>query len=97
MSGFVRHFMRHLRDLLPLALVVAGLIGGPAYAQDLSAAERDRLLVKVSALTSDPNVRLAVESQIRLGSYHLGTDKIIQQALEAQGLMGEEMKLALIH
>ena len=42
MPGWVRHLMR-LRELLPLALLLACLIGGPAYAQDLSPAERAQL------------------------------------------------------
>jgi hypothetical protein len=58
----------------------------------LSEVERARLLVKLTALTSDPNVRLAIESQITFGSYHLGTDEVIQAALEKQGLHGEELR-----
>jgi hypothetical protein len=58
----------------------------------LSRVERDRLLVKVTALTTDPNVRLAIESQIMLGSYYLGTEEVIQAALEKQGWQGEELR-----
>jgi hypothetical protein len=58
----------------------------------LSVAEKDRLLVKVDALASNPNVRVAIESQIKLGPYHMGTDQVIQHALETQGLRGEEMQ-----
>ena len=58
----------------------------------LSRVEKERLLAKVAALTSDPNVRLAIESQIMLGSYHLGTDEVIQAALEKQGWQGEELR-----
>ena len=45
--------------------------------------------MKVSALTTDPNVRLAIESQIKLGSYHDGTDGVIKGALEKEGLPRE--------
>jgi hypothetical protein len=48
--------------------------------------------MKVSALTTDPNVRLAIESQIKVGSYYLGTEKVIQAALEKQGWQGEELR-----
>jgi hypothetical protein len=58
----------------------------------LSEADRDRLLAKLSALTTDPNVQLAIESQIKLGSYHLGTEEVIQAALEKQGWQGEELR-----
>jgi hypothetical protein len=57
----------------------------------LSAGEKDRLLVKVAALTTDPNVRLAIESQIKLGPYHKGTDKVIERALEEEGLPRERV------
>ena len=56
----------------------------------LSVPEREQLLRKASALTTDPNVRLAVASQIELGSYHLGTDRVIRDALKEQGLQGEQ-------
>ena len=58
----------------------------------LSAAEKDRLLVKVGALTTDPNVRLAIESQIKLGSYHNGTDRVIETALAEEGLPKERIQ-----
>jgi hypothetical protein len=57
----------------------------------LSAGEKDRLLVKVGALTTDSNVRLAIESQIKLGPYHMGTDKVIKGALEEEGLPRERI------
>jgi hypothetical protein len=58
----------------------------------LSPAEKGRLLVKVSALTTDPNVRLAIESQIDLGSYHDGTDTMIKGALAEEGLPSERIQ-----
>ena len=58
----------------------------------VSGVDKDRLLMRVSALTTDPNVRLAIESQIKLGSYHLGTEEVIQAALEKQGWHGEELR-----
>jgi len=58
----------------------------------LSAGEKDRLLVKVGALTTDSNVRLAIESQIKLGSYHNGTDRVIKTALEEEGLPRERIQ-----
>ena len=58
----------------------------------LSPGEKDRLLEKVGALTTDSNVRLAIESQIRLGPYHVGTDKVIRNALELEGLPKERIQ-----
>jgi hypothetical protein len=58
----------------------------------LSAGEKDRLLVKVGALTTDSNVRLAIESQIKLGSYHNGTERVIKSALEEEGLPRERIQ-----
>jgi hypothetical protein len=57
----------------------------------LSVGEKDRLLVKVGALTTDANVRLAIESQIKLGSYHNGTDRAIRTALVEEGLPKERI------
>jgi hypothetical protein len=58
----------------------------------LSPEERDRLLVKVGALTTDSNVRLAIESQIKLGPYHAGTDTVIKSALEKEGMPRERIQ-----
>jgi tetratricopeptide (TPR) repeat protein len=49
-AGFVRHLRRRLRDLLPLALFLAGLISAPAYAQDLTPSERAELQAKEDQL-----------------------------------------------
>ena len=49
-ADFVGYLRRCLRDLLPLALFLAGLISGPAYAQDLSPAERAELQAKKDQL-----------------------------------------------
>ena len=57
----------------------------------LSVEDKDRLLVKVCALTTDSNVRLAIQSQIKLGSYHNGTDRVIKTALEEEGLPKERI------
>jgi Tetratricopeptide repeat len=48
--GFFRHLRRRLRELLPVALFLAGLISGPAYAQDLSPSERAELQAKKDQL-----------------------------------------------
>jgi hypothetical protein len=58
----------------------------------LSPGEKDALLVKVRGLTADSNVRLAIESQIYLGPYHSGTDKVIRKALEEEGLPTERIQ-----
>ena len=58
----------------------------------LSVEDKDRLLVKVGALTTDSNVRLAIQSQIKLGSYHNGTDRVIKTALEEGGLPRERIQ-----
>ena len=58
----------------------------------LSVEDKDRLLVKVGALTTDSNVRLAIQSQIKLGSYHNGTDRVIKTALEEEGLPRERIQ-----
>ena len=43
-------------------------------------------------MTTDSNVRLAIESQIKLGSYHNGTDRVIKAALEEEGLPRERIQ-----
>jgi hypothetical protein len=58
----------------------------------LSAREKDQLLAKVSSRTADANVRLAIASQIKVGSYHNGTDRVIKKALEEEGLPTERIQ-----
>jgi hypothetical protein len=58
----------------------------------LSGEEKDRLLVRVEALTADANTRLAIESQIKLGPYHMGTDRVIRRALEEEGFPKEKIQ-----
>jgi hypothetical protein len=58
----------------------------------LSAGEKDRLLVRLEARTADANTRLAIESQIRLGPYHMGTDQVIKSALEKEGIPKEKIQ-----
>ena len=57
----------------------------------LSAEEKDRLLARVDALAADANTRLAIESQIKLGPYHMGTDRVIKSALEKEGIPKEKI------
>jgi hypothetical protein len=58
----------------------------------LSPAENADLLARGLAMTSEPNVRLAIEAQFKFGSYHLGGDKVIERALAEQGSSGEELQ-----
>jgi hypothetical protein len=58
----------------------------------LSAEEKDRLLVRVEALTADANTRLAIKSQIKLGPYHMGTDRVIKSALDEEGIPKEKIQ-----
>ena len=58
----------------------------------LSPAENADFLATGLALTSDPNVRLAIEAQFKFGSYHLGGEKVIEHALAEQGSSGEELQ-----
>lgn len=58
----------------------------------LSPAENANFLATALAMTSDPNVRLAIEAQFKFGSYHLGGEKVIEHTLSEQGLSGEELQ-----
>ena len=58
----------------------------------LSPAENADLLARGLAMTSEPNVRLAIEAQFKFGSYHLGGEKVIEHALAEQGSSGEELQ-----
>jgi hypothetical protein len=58
----------------------------------LSPAENADLLARGLAMTNEPNVRLAIESQFKFGSYHLGGEKVIERALAEQGSSGEELQ-----
>ena len=58
----------------------------------LSTAEHADFLANGLAKTNDPNVRLAIEAQLKFGSYHLGGEKVIEHALSEQGLSGEVLQ-----
>jgi hypothetical protein len=58
----------------------------------LSPTEKADFLATALAMTSDPNVRLAIEAQFKFGSYHLGGAQVIEHALAEQGSSGEELQ-----
>jgi hypothetical protein len=57
----------------------------------LTPAEDARILGTALAMTNDSNVRLAIQSQFRFGSYHLGGEQAIEQALAEEGASGEKL------
>jgi hypothetical protein len=54
--------------------------------------ERARLAQQLAAITSDGNVRLAIQDQATIGSFYKGTNVILEQQLRAAGLTGEHLQ-----
>lgn len=60
--------------------------------EGLSNQGKAKLSARVESLTSDPLVKLAITSQIHLGSYYGGTGNVIAHALAERGRLGEELQ-----
>jgi len=88
-AGLCRHFGITVRNILGATL--SDRIG--KFVHLLSPEAKAKLIVRASALTSDPDVRAAIESQVRIGSFHDGTADAIAQALAGRGLSGQELQV----
>jgi hypothetical protein len=62
--------------------------------EGLSDQGKAKLFARVAPLTSDSLVKLAITSQIYVGSYYGGTGEVITSALVERGMRGEELYAA---
>ena len=61
------------------------------FLDSLSPAEKEQLGRRVSRDDDEPNLKLTIDSLIRVGTYYEGTNKILAQALSEGGLQGEKL------
>jgi hypothetical protein len=88
-AGLCRHFGITERNILGATL--SDRIS--KFVDSLGPEERAKLIARASALTSDPDVRAAIESQVRIGTFHVGTADAIAHALAGRGLSGQELQV----
>jgi hypothetical protein len=63
-----------------------------SFLNTLSPAEKEELERKVSQDDDQPDLTLALNSLIRVGTYYEGSSEVIAQALREQGLKGEQLR-----
>jgi hypothetical protein len=63
-----------------------------SFLMELRPAERAKLAQALSAMTSDRNVRMAVQDQATIGSFYKGTSSILEEQLRAAGFNGEHLQ-----
>jgi hypothetical protein len=57
----------------------------------LSPAEKEQVERRASRYDDEPNLKLAIDSLIRVGTYYQGTNEVIAQAFSKRGLQGEKL------
>ena len=65
-------------------------IGG--FLDSLSPADKEQVEGRASRSGDDPNLRLAIDSMIRVGTYYQGTNEVIARALSKHGLQGDKLE-----
>jgi len=88
-SGLCQHFDITVRNIVGRTL--SDRIS--KFVDSLSQEEKAKLISRASARTSDPEVRLAIESQVRIGTFYDGTADAIARSLTARGLSGQELQV----
>jgi hypothetical protein len=63
-----------------------------SFLNSLTPAEKEQVERKVSRDDDPPDLKLALDSLIRVGTYYEGSDEIIAQALRERGLEGEQLR-----
>ena len=63
-----------------------------SFLAKLGPAERTSLAEKLTAVTSNRNVRLAIEDQATVGSFYHGTNDVLERQLTEIGLRGEVLE-----
>jgi hypothetical protein len=88
-AGLCQHFGITVRSILGRTL--SDRIS--KFVDTLGREEKAKLISRVSALASDPDVRIAIESQVRIGTFYMGTADAIAHALAGRGLSGQELQV----
>ena len=63
-----------------------------SFLNTLSPAEKEQVERRVSQEDDQPDLKLALDSLIRVGTYYQGSNEIIAQALSERGLKGEQLR-----
>jgi hypothetical protein len=63
-----------------------------SFLNSLSPAEKERVERQVSKADDQPDLKLAIDSLIRVGTYYEGSNEVIAQSLREQGLGGEKLR-----
>ncbi len=58
------------------------------FLDSLSPADKEQVERRASRYDDDPNLKLAIDSMIRVGTFYEGTNAVTAQALSARGLQG---------
>ena len=62
------------------------------FLDSLSPADKEEVERRASEYNDEPNLKLAIDSMIRVGTYYQGTNEVIAQALSKSGLHGEKLQ-----
>lgn len=63
-----------------------------SFLDRLSPAEKEQVRLRVSRADDDPNLRLAIDSLIRVGTYYQGANNVIARAMGNSGLRGDSLE-----
>ena len=63
-----------------------------SFLNSLSPVEKEQVERKVSRNDDPPELKLALDSLIRVGTYYEGSNEVIAQALRERGLQGEQLR-----
>ncbi len=62
------------------------------FLDSLSPADKEEVERRASQYDDEPDLKLAINSLIRVGTYYQGTNEVIAQALTKSGLQGEKLQ-----
>ena len=63
-----------------------------SFLDSLSPADKEQVERQASRYDDEPNLKLAIDSMIRVGTYYQGTNEVIAQALSKHGLQGDKLQ-----
>jgi hypothetical protein len=65
------------------------------FLDSISPAEKEQVARRATRYDDEPNLKLAIDSMIRIGTYYEGTNQVIARALAKEGLQGEKLQAEL--
>jgi hypothetical protein len=66
-----------------------------SFLDRLSPAEKEQVRIRASRVNDDPNLKLAIDSLIRVGTYYQGTNNVIAHAVGNSGLRGDSLEASV--